>query len=154
MTNEEMTRLLNEHVPLCQFMQLQVTALDAQHIVTSAPLAPNRNMHHTGFAGSLYSLCVATGWALVHNAMSLAQMPGQLVVKEANIQYRRPVQGDMTLTTALPNAAFGVDALAAARREGRLRLPLTVTLTSLGKPCAILEATYTVVLADPGSHPA
>ncbi len=154
MTNEEMTRLLTEHVPLCQFMQLQVTALDEQHIVTTAPLAPNCNMHHTGFAGSQYSLCVATGWALVYNAITLARLPGQLVVREATIQYRQPVQGDMTLTTRLPEGVLGANALATARRSGRLRIPLTITLSSQDTPCAFLEAQYIVVLADPGSHPA
>jgi thioesterase domain-containing protein len=146
MTKDEMTSLLTEHIPLCQFMQLRVTLLDGQSIHTAAPFAPNRNIHNTVFAGALYSLAVATGWSLVYNALKLAGLDGHLVVKDAVIHYKRPVEGDITLSSTLPQGSTSAEAIAAGLECGKLRFPLVVNISYGDRICASLEATYVAVL--------
>jgi thioesterase domain-containing protein len=145
MTIEEMTNLLRKEIPLCEFMKMEITSLEKLSITTSAPLEPNRNMHGTGFAGSLYSLAVATGWSLVHNRLNLAKVSGQLVVKEATIHYRRPVTSDIELRSKFEEPIDDCDLLKQLSSGGRVKFPLIVTIFSKGKKCAYLEADYTVV---------
>lgn len=145
MTPEAMTALLTEHIPLCNFMQMRVTTLQDHHIAACAPFAPNCNMHHTGFAGSLYALAVATGWAMTYHAMTCAGVKGQLVVKDATIHYRLPVTGDITLSATLE------ESVTLPLREhplpNKIRLPLTVDICAGTRRCAWLEADYTIIPA-------
>ena len=60
-----LTALLHREIPISAFMQVRVEHLDGESIRLTAPFEPNRNIHGTGFAGSLYTLCVLTGWGLV-----------------------------------------------------------------------------------------
>lgn len=145
MTSKEMTQLLQEHIPLCQFMQLHCTQLDSVTIETQAPLKPNINMHGTGFAGSLYALAVATGWALVHNRITLAGIIGQLVVKEATIHYKRPVTENISLQSTLDENLKDGDIETQLADEKRATFPIIVSIFSNGKKRGYLEADYVVV---------
>lgn len=142
---EEMDRLLQEHIPLCAFMNLQIKSLTPVSINTSAPLEPNRNMHGTGFAGSLYSLAVATGWALVHNRVDVAGVQGQLVVKEATIYYKRPVTSDIALEAAIEGGISDEELKRQLSEDRRVDFALIVTICSKGKKCGYLKANYVVV---------
>ena len=142
---EEMDRLLQAHIPLCAFMKLQIVTLGPASINTSAPLEPNRNMHGTGFAGALYSLAVATGWALVHNRLDVAGLVGQLVVKEATIHYKKPVTGDIELEASFGSDASDDDLRCCLSENGRLNFPLMISISSNGKKCGYLKANYVVI---------
>lgn len=126
-------------------MELKIGSLDAVSITTSAPLEPNRNMHGTGFAGSLYSLAVATGWALVHNRVDLACLSGQLVVKKAVIHYKRPVMADIELAANIDSDVSNDALKEQLFSKGRIDFPLIVNIYSKGKKCGYLEANYVVV---------
>ena len=76
-------------------MQFEIVGLNDDSIHVHAPLAPNVNIHGTGFAGSIYSLAVLTGWAMVSYIMELHGIEGDLVVGKAEIKYRLPVTGDI-----------------------------------------------------------
>ena len=51
-------------IPLSRSVQFHIAELDGQSIRVAAPLAPNINVHGTGFAGSLYALGILTAWAM------------------------------------------------------------------------------------------
>lgn len=146
MTKEQLTQLLQSEIPLCQFMQLTVSDLAAQNIRTHAPLQPNRNMHQTGFAGSLYALAVATGWALVHFKMTSDRAEGLLVVKKATIHYKRPVTSDIELHAELSDQQASDSVKAQLEVEGKAEFPLKIWIESAGRKCGYLEAEYTVVI--------
>lgn len=145
MTKEEMTALLQDHIPLCHFMQMECAFIDRAAIRTQAPIEPNKNMHDTGFAGSLYALAVATGWGLVHNRITLAGIVGQLVVKEATIHYKRPVTSDITLQAELDEKLQDKDIENQLNTEKRATFPIIVSICCNGKKCGYLEANYVVV---------
>ena len=50
-------------------MGMAVGGYDGQTLTVRAPLAANRNLHGTAFAGSLFSACVLTGWGAVWLAL-------------------------------------------------------------------------------------
>ena len=153
MNAEQMTQLLRDTIPLCGFMNITVNSLDETSIEVFAPLEPNKNVHGTGFAGSLYSLAVVSGWALIQNKITLAVNPleytTELVLKQATIHYKRPVVSSIQLTTRfekhgehLLNDAKINDAL---QHPGKLYLPLQITIKSNGAKCATVDAHYVVV---------
>lgn len=144
MTPQEMTRLLRESIPLCDFMQYEVSSLDEQTITAGAPFEPNRNVHNTGFAGSLYSLCVASGWALVYNRLISSGANGSLVVKEARIRYRKPVTGSIECRGSF-DEAFDFPLKEVLEEKGRVYLKVTVEFLSQGELCGSLFGNYVIV---------
>ncbi len=152
MTREELTHLLQTEIPLCGFMNLSVNSVSREKIETSAPIAPNRNMHQTGFAGSLYALAVATGWALVHFRMTEESLDALLVVKKATITYKRPVQSDITLAACLPPEDAEASLAERLQAAGKLIIPLKIDFLSEGKRCGYLEADYTIVRTPATQH--
>ena len=61
---EALEQKIRGSIPLSDAMQFHIEALSLDAIEVVAPLPPNVNIHGTGFAGSIYSVAVLTGWAL------------------------------------------------------------------------------------------
>ncbi len=126
-------------IPLADAMQFTIAELDVDRIRVSAPLEPNVNIHGTGFAGSLYSLAVLSGWALCMHLIETLGLDAELVVGKAEIRYRAPVRGPIECRTAC--SAAEREAFAAGVRDagkGKMRLEITVG----DGPEAVLDATY------------
>ena len=131
-----------DSIPLSGAMQFSIRNLDVDGIEVSAPLEPNINIHGTGFAGSIYSVAVLTGWALCTHLMNELGMVGDLVVAKAEISYRAPVTGDLEcrcFSTAPQRDSFQQG----WRDSGKGRLSLEIKVGD--KPQAILQATYVAV---------
>lgn len=79
-------------IPLSEFMQLQVQKFDGHQLRCSAPLAPNKNPHHTMFAGSIYSMATLTGWGMVYLQLQSLGLRGDIVLADAQIRYLAPVK--------------------------------------------------------------
>jgi thioesterase domain-containing protein len=129
-------------IPLSAVMQFSIIELNSDSIIVSAPLEPNVNIHGTGFAGSLYSVAILTGWALSTHIMSLHNMVGDLVVGKADITYRTPVKGALTCRTQVSAAvcdAFKNNFEA----SGKARLNLTVNIGD--DPNAVLQGLFVAV---------
>ena len=129
-------------IPLSALMQFSIIDLNPHSIVVSAPLEPNINIHGTGFAGSLYSIAILTGWALCTHVMSLHDMTGDLVVGEADIKYRRPVTGALVCraqldTTTCDTFKKNFEAV------GKARLNLTVNVGN--DASAVLQGLFVAV---------
>lgn len=129
---------IHRHIPLSQTMAYRIVGLDGRHIVVEAPLAPNVNIHGTGFAGSIYALGILTAWAMVSQIIDEAGLDAELVVSEAGIRYRAPIQTSIqcrAAVTADRQQAF-VEGL---RKDGRARIDVRIEIGD--GPAAVLEAT-------------
>ncbi len=91
-------------IPISEAMQFSIAELGPLSILVRAPLAPNVNIHGTGFAGSIYSIAVLAGWGLSTHIMEQAGMDGELVVSRAEIKYRAPVTGPIECRAATSEA--------------------------------------------------
>ncbi len=123
-------------------MQFTIDSLDLDAIEVSAPLPPNVNIHGTGFAGSIYSVAVLTGWALCTHILEQTGVAAELVVAKAEIRYRAPVSGDLRCSTradAVERAAF----LGGVRDDGKGVLLLNIDVGD--RPEAVLQATYCAI---------
>lgn len=138
----DLTRKIRDAIPLSEAMQFSIERLELDRIRVTAPLSPNINIHGTGFAGSIYSLAVLTGWALCTHIIDELGLDAELVVARAEIAYRAPVEGDLdcrSSTDAAQREAF----LQSFRERGKARLVLDVAVGEL--PQASLHATFVAV---------
>ena len=139
-------RRWHEEIPLSAAMGLTIVDGDDGARTLHAPLEPNRNVHGTGFAGSLYAAAALCGWGRVALTLEAAGLDGELVIAEGNIRYRRPVTEALAIHTTLDAAARATfcDTL---RAEGRARLTLAVFVNGTeAESCARFEGIYAVKL--------
>ena len=129
-------------IPLAEAMQFSIVELNPRSILVQAPLEPNVNIHGTGFAGSLYSLAILTGWALSTHIMELNQMRGELVVAKAEIKYRSPVTGTIRCFARTSEEDCEVF-LRGFKSKSSGKLELAIEVGESGN--AILQATYAAI---------
>ena len=108
----------HREIPLAAAMSIGVASYDGGTLTVRAPLPPNRNVHGTAFAGSLFSTCVLTGWGATWLALRERGLMGLIVVADSNIHYRKAVAGELVCQcTPNPDALrAGLDQLAATGR--------------------------------------
>jgi thioesterase domain-containing protein len=85
-------------IPLSKAMELQISYYDGKKLMTYCDADFNQNLHHTMFAGSIYTLATLTGWGWVYLALQAKQQEqnnfrGDIVLAEANIKYHAPIKG-------------------------------------------------------------
>ena len=137
----ELQNKIRSTIPLSEAMQFEIVGLDANSIRVHAPLSPNINIHGTGFAGSIYSLAVLTGWAMCMHVLTLENIKGELVVGKAEIKYRSAVTGGIECKCEVEKAARQsfVERIA-SNGKGKLTLEVIVG----AETNAVLLGTYFV----------
>ena len=129
-------------IPLSDAMQFSIREMSLHAIQVAAPLEPNINIHGTGFAGSIYSLGVLTGWALCTHIMDELGIEAELVVARAEIRYRAPIRGDLECScTCLAAQRDSFQQGVATVGKGKLVLDVEVG----GDRQAVLQATYIAI---------
>ncbi len=126
-------------IPMSQSMRFHIDSLDSASIEVSAPLEPNINIHGTGFAGSIYSVAVLSGWALCTHILESFGVDAELVVSKAEIRYRAPVSGELRCFVRAGDSARDAF-LAGVREQGKGMLELDIEVGDL--PSARLRASY------------
>lgn len=124
-------------IPVSAFMQIAPENYQAQTLTVSAPLAPNINLHHTMFAGSIYTLMTLTGWGMVWLQQRLAGVEGDIVLGKADIRYLAPVGQAPQARVSWPGG--DLSALGAGKRA---KVTLSVELYCDEQCCAQFEGTY------------
>ena len=140
---KDLQNKIRSAIPISEAMQFSIVELGPHSIMVRAPLAPNVNIHGTGFAGSIYSIAVLAGWGLSTHIMDQLGMDGELVVSKAEIKYRAPVTGPIECRAVVSDAE---------RREfqdnfndtGKGRLSLTIQVGDA--PQAVLLGTFYAVV--------
>ena len=92
---KELELTWHRDIPLAAAMSIGVADYDGRTLTVRAPLPPNRNLHGSAFAGSLFSTCVLTGWGATWLALREQDLAGVIVIADSDIHYRKPVEGDL-----------------------------------------------------------
>lgn len=148
MTATEYTRYLHAHIPLTAAMQLRVLEVAADVLRIAAPLDPNRNHHGTVFGGSLATLGIVAGWALVDRWLAAAGVPARLVVQRQEADFLAPATGEVHAEARWADAdpaAF----LAQLQQRGRARVEVVTELRSAGLLVQRGRARYVALGDDP-----
>ena len=140
---EELTATWHREIPIVAAMGAAVDSYDGRSLTVRAPMQPNRYVHGTTFAGSLYSACVLTGWGAVWLALQERGLDGVIYAAESAVQYRKAVAGDF-----LCRCAFDVESLEAEierfRESGRASFDLACTIDHGGKRAVAFTGKYVV----------
>jgi thioesterase domain-containing protein len=130
--------------PLAAALDIRVTEFRDHVLRVRAPLPPNRNIHGTAFAGSLFSVCVLTGWGAVWLALRERGLTGDIVVADSRIRYRRAVAGEI-LCCCSTNARALDESLEQLGASGRANIPLVCTVDVDGRHAVTFEGSYVVL---------
>ena len=132
----------HQTIPLSAFMQLSIDQFDGHLLACRAPLAPNKNLHHTMFAGSIYSLLTLTGWGLVWLQLKALDLHGDIVLADADMRYFAPVTEDARAEVSLSEVCGDLSGL----RHGRkVRQQLCVRLVLAGQVLAEFHGRFAVL---------
>jgi thioesterase domain-containing protein len=124
-------------------MGAAVDSYDGRALTVRTPMQPNRNVHGTTFAGSLYSVCVLTGWGAVWLALRERGLDGTIYAAESAVQYRKAVAGDFVCrcVTEVEALDAGIEELKVA---GRASFDLACTIDHDGKRAVAFTGRYVV----------
>jgi thioesterase domain-containing protein len=114
-------------------------------ISLTAPLAPNLNDKGTAFAGSISSLLVLTGWALVAQALESAGLAAEVMVVKSATEYAKAVKAGMRTEASVAPDEF-VRIFQELETCGRSRIAIKIRLHAQEEECAQMTAHYAVVL--------
>lgn len=140
---KELELTWHREIPLAAAMRIGVASYDGATLTVRAPLPPNRNVHGTAFAGSLFSTCVLTGWGATWLALRERDLAGMIVVADSNIHYRKAVAGELVChCTPDPDALHA--ALTQFAATGRASFDLACAIDQADKRAVIFTGKYVV----------
>ncbi|MEM7220473.1 MAG: YiiD C-terminal domain-containing protein [Pseudomonadota bacterium] len=137
---ERLQQIWHEQIPISKAMGIQLVSFEGGELRLRAALEPNVNVHGTGFAGSLYAVAALCGWGLTHLNLEAAEQQASIVIARGEIDYRRPVAGDIECSGRFPADA----ALAELQPGARQRYDLTIDIRSGDRSCATFAGVYAI----------
>jgi len=140
---DELTATWHSEIPIVAAMGATVERYDGRSLTVRAPLQPNRNVHGTTFAGSLYSACVLTGWGAVWLALRERGLAGVIYAAESTVQYRKAVTGDFVCRCS-PDADALDAGLKLFEESGRATFELVCTIDNADKRAVTFAGKYVV----------
>jgi thioesterase domain-containing protein len=140
---DELTATWHREIPIVAGMGATVESYDGRSLEVRAPMHPNRNVHGTTFAGSLYSVCVLTGWGVVWLALRERGLDGTIYAAESAVQYRKAVASDF-VCRCVPDAAALEAGLEQFKESGRASFELECTIDHSGKRAVAFTGRYVV----------
>jgi len=136
-------RIWHREIPISAAMGIHIARYEDGVLETRAALAPNVNVHGTAFAGSLYAIAALTGWGAVWLALERRGIDGHIVIADGNIQYLRPVAGEIVARCTFSHTAQE-DAWRALDATGKCRFPLEVAIPGTNEDAARFRGSYAV----------
>ena len=128
MTPEELQSYLHNHIPLSAAMQVRVDAVCDDHVLLSAPLAPNINHRDTVFGGSASALAILSAWSLLHVRLRQRGVAARLVIQSNRMDYLKPVAGAFSARSSLADAGQWPGFLRLLERRGKARAVVVADL--------------------------
>ena len=121
---QKLQEILGKAIPLTQAMGIVVERYTGKELTIIAPLANNFNHLGTAFGGSLYIAAVLSSWGLLYLRLREAGVKGSIVIRKANVEYLRPVTGDIVATGTMPPEEVFRDFLDTFSRTGKSKMEI------------------------------
>jgi thioesterase domain-containing protein len=151
-TMRNVERYLHSNIPLSAAMGVQVKVATPEHVLLSAPLAPNINHHQTVFGGSGAVLATLSAWALLHLRLEHEHLDVALVIQRSSMEYERPIPGDFAAVCTFDDDTGWRRFLTMLDRRGRARMTLTAHLLHEKHEMGSFVGDF-VALAQAGGRP-
>ena len=147
--SRQLVALWHQTIPLSAFMQLDIEQFDGSTLYCNAALAPNQNLHHTMFAGSIYTLATLTAWGLVYLQLKDLGLEGDIVLADGQIRYQAPLRHQPRARASLLQAQGSLQALAQGKK---VRQSLKVELLDGEQKVAEFEGRFVVLPKTTGQQ--
>jgi thioesterase domain-containing protein len=142
----ETTAYLHEKIPLTRAMGVEVVSYEGGQLVVTAPLEPNHNHIGTAFGGSLNALATLAGYVLLW--IELRDRTAHLVIRQSQIQFHRPVRGELRAVCQAPEESIMDDFREGFARKGKARLDLRVEMYEGGELAVEYTATFVAMRSE------
>ncbi len=143
---DDLQAFVEGHVPLVAAAGIEVQGYDGNTLRIAAPLDKNINDKGTAFGGSLYNLCVVTGWGMTWLTAQELGLKGDIVVAKGEIDYLRPLRGDLLATVHAPDEAARQHFLESYRKRGKAVLSQRIMVPNEhGEDCVHFIGKYAIV---------
>ena len=86
----ELKAYIRNNIPLTDFMDFDIDELSNHYIKVSAPIKANGNHYGTAFGGSIATLGILSGWALLQSKMNKERVNAVIVIKQSTTKYIAP----------------------------------------------------------------
>ncbi|WDD98415.1 bifunctional GNAT family N-acetyltransferase/hotdog fold thioesterase [Thalassomonas actiniarum] len=139
---DELQSTWHQTIPMSRAMDIRVCFYDGREMITHCDPDFNKNLHHTMFAGSIYTLATLTGWGYVYMQLHEQGLDGDIVLAEGNIRYLAPIKGPAYAKTSTQMASGEVSPL---RQGKRARFQVEVRVASGDKAAASFTGSYVVL---------
>jgi thioesterase domain-containing protein len=126
--SEKLKSFFVEHLPITQFMGLEVESYDGEALILTAPLEPNINDKQTAFGGSLYNTAVMACWGMVYLKTQEKGIDCNQVVTEGCMKYNAPVDGRIRAICHAPSEEELVGFFEHFERKGKARISLEAAI--------------------------
>ena len=141
----QLSTFFETHLPITQFMKMDVESYDGQTLILRAPLAPNINDKQTAFGGSLYNAAVMACWGMAYLKTLEAGIHCNQVVTKGSIEYKAPVHGDIRAICNAPSNEVLDQFIDHFKHKGRSRITLNAVIECSGKTAVEFEGTYAIL---------
>lgn len=148
MSPEAFTDQLHRSIPLTAAMSLRVLHSAAGSIALLAPLEPNRNHQSSAFGGSLATLGIVSGWALLQQELRREGLEARIVIQRSECDFVEPVEAEFTAQCGLPDGEWA-RFLATLRKRGRARITVHSVLRSAGRDAVRHSGTFVALTGNP-----
>jgi thioesterase domain-containing protein len=123
----------------------EVLSCEAGRVRVAAPLAPNLNHRNTAFGGSLATLGIVSGWALLHFALRRENIDARLVIQKNECEFIEPVAQEFVAESCLPEAEWQRFVNTLTRRR-RARIVVQSDIRAAGLLAVKSSGTYVALL--------
>lgn len=141
----QLSTFFETHLPITQFMKMDVESYDGKTLILRAPLAPNINDKQTAFGGSLYNAAVMACWGMAYLKTLEAGIHCNQVVTRGSIEYKAPVHGDIRAICNAPSNEVLDQFIEHFKHKGRSRITLNAVIECSGKTAVEFEGTYAIL---------
>ena len=135
MDKQKLEQRIRSGIPITAHMDFRILELTENSITVRGGGEENVNVHGTAFAGSLYAITTLSLWAMVTSRLP---EKATLVMAKAEIQYNKPVVGDIVACCEIDRETMDAF-LKNLETDGRARLEAEVHVPSRQEPAAVFK---------------
>ncbi|HLQ84847.1 MAG TPA: YiiD C-terminal domain-containing protein [Salinisphaeraceae bacterium] len=145
---QRLNQTIASAIPLARAAGIHLQAAGDNTLVARAPFAANSNPHATVFGGSLYVAALVAGYAQTVWLLEAAALEATVVIRHAEADYRRPLQGEIVAHVAPLDATACARFLDAVKRRGRGRIDLTVSVANARMTAFVLHTRFAAIAGE------
>ena len=139
-----LTAYILDNIPVLNHIKLTVSELSENTIKLTAPLYENRNHYGSAFGGSIATIGIVAGWAILTYKIHEEKVPATLVIKNSHTEYKRPVKDEFSAEVIIKPAEWE-QLKSKFAEKGKAGLEVTSRIISRGEICAEQKSVYVCI---------